>query len=122
MFLTYFEQNNSNSIIAGSVLFLLYKLERFPMQIQPAYVELGGAHEQDQLAQSVKVGGIYQHYRGDMYKVIAVSRHSEDLSWYVVYEALYDNPVSKIWHRPLAMFLEETDVNGVRMPRFKLVG
>lgn len=91
------------------------------MKIQQAHVELGFAHEQDQLAQSVKVGGIYQHYRGDTYKVIAVSRHSEDLSWYVVYEALYDNPVSKIWHRPLGIFLEETDANGVRMPRFKLV-
>jgi len=75
----------------------------------------------EELVKQIKVGGIYQHYRGDTYKVIAVSRHSEDLSWYVVYEALYDNPVSQIWHRPLAMFLEETDVKGVRMPRFKLV-
>ncbi len=75
----------------------------------------------NELVHQVKVGGIYQHYRGDKYKVLAVSRHSEDLSWYVVYEALYDNPVSKTWHRPLAMFLEETEVNGVRTPRFKLV-
>jgi len=75
----------------------------------------------NELVHQVKLGGIYQHYRGDKYKVLAVSRHSEDLSWYVVYEALYDNPVSKTWHRPLAMFLEETEVNGVRTPRFKLV-
>lgn len=74
-----------------------------------------------ELVSAIKVGGIYQHYRGDTYKVLAVSRHSEDLSWYVVYEALYDNEVSKIWHRPLAMFLEEIDVNGVRRQRFTLV-
>jgi hypothetical protein len=91
------------------------------MQIQSTHADVCCAPTQDQLIQSIKVGGIYQHYRGDRYKVLAVSRHSEDLSWYVVYEALYDNQVSKIWHRPLAMFLEEIEVNGVRTPRFKLV-
>jgi hypothetical protein len=91
------------------------------MHIQEVKTDACCPQDVDQLVQQVKVGRIYQHYRGDKYRVLAVSRHSEDLSWYVVYEALYDNPVSKIWHRPLAMFLEETNVNGVRMPRFKLV-
>jgi len=91
------------------------------MHIEEVKTEACCAQDADQLVQQIKIGGIYQHYRGDKYKVLAVSRHSEDLSWYVVYETLYDNPVSKTWHRPLAMFLEETDVNGVRMPRFKLV-
>lgn len=91
------------------------------MEAQEIKTESCCAQSPDQLASQIKVGGIYQHYRGDKYKVLAVSRHSEDLSWYVVYEALYDNSVSKMWHRPLTMFLEETDVGGVCMPRFKLV-
>jgi hypothetical protein len=90
------------------------------MHIQKVEKEASAQYTLD-LISHIKVGGIYKHYRGDMYKVIAVSRHSEDLSWYVVYEALYDNPVSKIWHRPLEMFLEETEVNGVQVSRFTLV-
>jgi len=92
------------------------------MQIQEIKTEDCYTQSQEALVSQIKIGGIYQHYRGDKYKVLAVSRHSEDLSWYVVYEALYDNEVSKIWHRPLAMFLEEIDVNGVRRQRFVLVG
>ena len=91
------------------------------MFIQKEKAEVCCPHTQDQMIKHIKVGGIYQHYRGDRYKVLAVSRHSEDLSWYVVYEALYDNPVSKVWHRPLEMFEEEIEHQGKRTPRFRLV-
>ena len=72
---------NASVIIAGfakvrTADILLFANElyssRVPMQIQSAHVELGVALKQDQLVQSVKIGGIYQHYRGDKYKVIAV--------------------------------------------------
>jgi len=63
--------------------------------------------------------GIYQHYRGDRYRVIGVSRHSETLEEYVVYQALYGD--YGLWIRPLAMFCEEIDVNGVQVPRFAWV-
>jgi hypothetical protein len=69
----------------------------------------------------VKVGDIYEHYKGNRYKILAVSCHSEDLSWYVVYETLYNNPVSTIWHRPLEMFLGTIELNGKVVPRFKLI-
>src|SRR5260221_10346364 len=53
----------------------------------------------------VQPGQIWRHYKNKDYRIITISCYSEDLKWYVVYEALYDNPVSKIWHRPLDMFL-----------------
>ena len=66
--------------------------------------------------------GKYKHSKkGNFYRVIAVGKHSETLEEYVVYEALYDNPTSKIWIRPKDMFLEEVDINGKQTPRFIFV-
>ncbi len=67
--------------------------------------------------------GKYQHSKsGNFYRVIAIAKHSETLEDLVVYECLYDNPKSKIWVRPLKMFLEEVEINGRKVPRFKFVG
>ncbi len=65
--------------------------------------------------------GIYEHYKGKQYKVIGVAKHSESLEDLVVYEALYENEVAKLWVRPLAMFLETIDIDGQTVPRFKKV-
>jgi hypothetical protein len=62
--------------------------------------------------------GIYEHYKGKKYRVIGVAKHSETLEDMVVYEALYDNDVSKLWIRPLQMFLEEVEVDAKKVPRF----
>jgi hypothetical protein len=62
--------------------------------------------------------GVYEHYKGKKYRVIDVGKHSETLEDMVVYEALYQNEVSKLWIRPLTMFLEEVEVEGKRVPRF----
>ena len=70
------------------------------------------------MVEDLKLGGIYQHYKGKNYRVIDLARHSETLEWMVVYECLYENPEGKIWVRPLKMFLET--VNGG--PRFKYIG
>lgn len=65
--------------------------------------------------------GIYQHYKGEKYRVIGVAKHSESLEDLVIYEALYENETSKLWARPLSMFLEEVEVEGKKVPRFKPV-
>lgn len=65
--------------------------------------------------------GVYKHYKGGTYQVLGVARHSESLEKLVVYEALYENSLGKLWVRPLAMFLEEVVVDGKRIPRFKKV-
>lgn len=66
--------------------------------------------------------GIYQHYKGQKYKVIGVAKHSETLENLVVYEALYDNEISKLWARPKEMFFEELEIAGNKVPRFKYLG
>jgi len=66
--------------------------------------------------------GIYEHYKGKKYKVLGVAKHSETLEDLVIYECQYQNEMSKLWARPLAMFLEEVEVNGDMAPRFKYVG
>lgn len=65
--------------------------------------------------------GIYEHFKGKRYRVIGVAKHSETLEELVVYEALYDNPRSKLWVRPLAMFFEEIAVDGKKVPRFRFI-
>jgi hypothetical protein len=66
--------------------------------------------------------GIYQHSKtGKMYRVIEIAKYSETLEEFVVYEALYDNPVSKLWIRPLSMFMEKVVVKGKKVPRFKYI-
>ena len=66
--------------------------------------------------------GIYEHFKGKRYKVLDVAKHSETFDEMVVYEALYENEVSKLWVRPLAMFLEKVEFKGKKVPRFTYVG
>lgn len=65
--------------------------------------------------------GIYQHYKGNKYIALGVAKHSETLEELVVYITLYDNEQSKIWVRPLKMFMEEVEINGQKTPRFKFL-
>jgi hypothetical protein len=66
--------------------------------------------------------GIYQHFKGMKYKVLGLVKHSETLEEMVLYEALYDNELSKLWVRPKDMFFEEVVVQGKKVPRFTYVG
>lgn len=60
--------------------------------------------------------GLYRHFKGNLYELVEVARHSETLEDYVVYRALYGD--HGLWVRPLAMFTEQIDRDGVRQPRF----
>ncbi len=63
--------------------------------------------------------GLYEHYSGKKYRVIGVSRHSETLEEFVVYQALYED--YGLWVRPLSMFEEMIYVNGEKIPRFRFL-
>jgi hypothetical protein len=65
--------------------------------------------------------GKYKHFKGGMYKVIAVGKIEASHEDVVIYETLYNNPVGKVWVRPLTSFLEEVEINGKKFPRFELV-
>lgn len=71
------------------------------------------------MAQSIKTGSFYEHYKGFRYKIIGVARHSETLEELVVYQAIYGE--GNIFVRPISMFLESVAINGQLQPRFKLV-
>lgn len=62
--------------------------------------------------------GLYKHYKGMMYRVIGVVRHSETLEELVHYEALYENELGRMWVRPKAMFLETIEIDGKKVRRF----
>lgn len=63
--------------------------------------------------------GRYRHYKGNLYEVLGVARHSETDEHVVVYTALYGE--RGLWVRPLDMFLESVTINGEDVPRFVLI-
>ena len=67
--------------------------------------------------------GTYKHYKGNLYKVIDVVRHSETLEELVLYKPLYKSKEypGQLWVRPLKMFVETVKVNGKKQPRFNYV-
>lgn len=65
--------------------------------------------------------GLYRHYKGKMYQVLEVARHSETLDWYVVYRCLYPNDLAELWIRPASMFVETVRIDGIDQARFAFV-
>ncbi len=71
---------------------------------------------------ALKAGDVYIHFKGNRYRIIGLGRHSESCEEMVLYEALYDNPMGKLWARPLSMFFENvTGLEGKTVPRFTKV-
>ena len=66
---------------------------------------------------SVVINGKYQHYKGNLYTVLGIARHSETLEEMVVYRAEYGE--HGLWVRPAAMFEETVVINGQSVPRFQ---
>ena len=64
--------------------------------------------------------GEYEHYKGGRYRVLGVGLDSETLAPVVIYEP-FDGSGVPFWVRPYEMFLEEVEVNGTKVPRFRRV-
>lgn len=64
--------------------------------------------------------GRYRHFKGGEYEVLAVAKHSETLEPMVVYRALYGE--GGVWVRPLSMWNETLERDGVQIKRFAYIG
>ena len=54
----------------------------------------------------IKAGEKYRHFKGNVYEIVALAKHTETLEEMVVYKS--DN---EIWVRPRSMFLSDEDVS-----------
>lgn len=63
--------------------------------------------------------GIYKHYKGHVYKVIGVAKHSENLEELVVYIDIHDE--DNIWVRPISMFFDKITKDEKKFKRFEFI-
>lgn len=63
--------------------------------------------------------GRYRHFKGNMYEVIGVAKHSESLEEMVVYRALYGS--GDLWVRPASMWDETIERDGRVFKRFEFI-
>jgi cyclomaltodextrinase / maltogenic alpha-amylase / neopullulanase len=63
--------------------------------------------------------GVYEHYKGFRMELIGIARHSETLEELAVYRKLYG--AHELWVRPLQMFLENVEIEGKIVPRFRFI-
>jgi len=71
----------------------------------------------------IKIGK-YKHYKGKLYQVLGLARHSETLEELIVYQALYESKEfgnHAIWVRPVKMFTEKVLINGKEVNRFEFI-
>lgn len=64
----------------------------------------------------IKIGK-YRHFKGNMYEVVGIAKHSETLEEMVVYRALYGE--GELWVRPASMWNETVERDGKVFRRFE---
>ena len=65
--------------------------------------------------------GIYKHFKGNFYELIAIAKDSETLEELAVYKALYESEKfgkDQVWVRALKNFNEIIERDGKKTPRF----
>ena len=59
--------------------------------------------------QEISIGKKYRHYKGNLYEIIALAKHSETLDEMIIYKSLKDGAV---WARPKSMWNDVVDSDG----------
>ena len=62
--------------------------------------------------------GKYKHFKGAIYELIGVGKHSETMEEMVFYKKLVDDT---FWVRPKTMFEDTIERENYKGPRFKLI-
>lgn len=65
---------------------------------------------------NIKVGETYKHFKGNIYKIIAIAKHSETMEDLIIYQQI-DEP-TKVWARPINMFNDTIIKDNVSYKRF----
>lgn len=66
--------------------------------------------------------GKYKHYKGHIYEVIGVAKHSEDPNLeLVIYTRQNEDGKNQLWARPIKMFMEDVETENYKGPRFKFL-
>ena len=91
-------------------LYVPYDRLDFATELYNAYF-CGAAEEAERQAvlpeREVLAGQVYRHFKGGLYLVEGVAKHSETLEEYIVYRKLYGD--RSLWIRPKEMFLSPVD-------------
>lgn len=69
--------------------------------------------------EDIVIYGIYRHYKGNLYKVLGIAKHSESEETLVIYMCLYGD--YSLWARPIKMWNEIIENNGKKIKRFELI-
>ena len=59
--------------------------------------------------QEITIGKTYKHYKGNVYKIIAIGKNSETLEDMIVYQSIKDG---QVWIRPASMWNETVNSEG----------
>lgn len=62
---------------------------------------------------------LYQHFKGGIYRIVAVGKHSETHETMVCYKS--ESLPNSVWFRPLSMWFEEVEYEGKKVTRFTKV-
>ena len=74
---------------------------------EPEEAEAPEQPEVQEAPRELLIGHTYRHFKGGLYRVEGVAKHSETLEEYVVYRKLYED--GSLWIRPKEMFLSPVD-------------
>jgi hypothetical protein len=63
--------------------------------------------------------GLYRHFKGGLYDLLCLARHSETGEYMAVYRSVSGD--GGIWVRPAAMWSEQVERDGYSGPRFSKI-
>ena len=88
-------------------LYVPYDRLDFAKELYTVYFNSPMITEAPEAPRELLIGQVYRHFKGNLYLVEGVAKHSETLEEYVVYRKLYGD--RSLWIRPKEMFLSPVD-------------